>query len=265
MESEFDASVMFNNIAFLASEQNKRIGELESQAGVSTGYIARTRESNSKPGVEFVMRIAEALHVTMDTLIKTDLSSLTATEQYLVQFLGKLIRDTDSDKLDWNTESAGSLNRIEPDQNGYTSHPLIHVETFYEKSECEYPDEITRPVFQSRTFDVHTAFNGDSFNLRLKNGTMLYLMSICKSVHYSDEKNVDAVEVWMCGYDGEGNNTQYLCSNHDSKDIASLVNDLYSSVAENSKHPKIKPNLRYAIDAFMKDDLSDDPDEGLPF
>ena len=52
MNIEFNKQLMLDNISFLLKESEKKIGELESEAGVSAGYISRiSKEGNTKPGI----------------------------------------------------------------------------------------------------------------------------------------------------------------------------------------------------------------------
>ncbi len=263
MTDEFNKQVMIDNISFLFEGVWKKIGELESEAGVSAGYISRiSKEGNTKPGIDFIVKAAEALDTSIDTLLNVELADMTPTERYLISFLEKLKKDTLEDKLDWKKESAGYLNRIEVDRDGYVDHPLLSYETFYEEGETEYPDEVSRVVFVSNTYDCKTAINDNCYNLRLKNGSVLYLMDISKSVHKRTDLDVYAREVWMYA---PGKGSSYLCSDRDALALAELVEELYKVVSERMKHPRIEHELKHVIDAFMKDDLSDDIDEDLPF
>lgn len=263
MSSEFNKKLMLDNISFLLKEYGKKIGELEAEAGVSAGYISRTtKDSSGKPGVDFIMKVAEALKISVDTLLNIDLTGLTPTERYLISFIEKLKRDTTEDKLEWIRSSADSLNRMECDYNGYVAHPLFSFETFNEQGEGDYPEEVSRVVFVSHSFDCNTFITDDCFSLRLKNGTFLYLMDISKSVYNSNDLNVFARELWICKPQV---GTQFLCSNRDSSPLSALIDDLYTVVKEFSKHPKIKKGLQEAIDAFMIDDFEDDEDDMLPF
>ena len=261
MSTDFNKQLMLDNISFMLKEFGKKIGELEAEAGVSPGYISRTsKDDKAKPGIDFIVKVAESLNTSVDTLLNINLSSLTPTERYLISFIEKLKRDTAEDKLDWVRSSAGSLNRMECDINGNVDHPLFSYEKFYEDGECDYPDEVERVVFMSHAFDVHTYISGDCFSLRLKNGTILYLMDFSKSVYRANDSDVFGREIWM--YKPQIG-TQYMCGNRDNSPLAALVDDLYTVVKEFSKHPKIKKGLQDAIDAFMRDDLEDDDD--LPF
>lgn len=79
--------------------------------------------------------------------------------------------------------------------NGYVEHPLFSYETFMEQGEDEYPEEVSRVVFISHAFDVHTYITDDCFSLRLKNGAILYLMNFSKSIHRVNDLNAYAREI----------------------------------------------------------------------
>lgn len=256
----FNKKLMLDNISFMLKELGKKIGELESEAGVSPGYISRTsKDNNAKPGIDFIIKVAESLNTSVDTLVSVDLASLTPTERYLLAFLEKLKSDTTKDKLDWERESADSLNGQEPDINGYVPHPLFSYETFYEEGEEDYPNKVSKVVFISQSYGCHTYINGDCFKLSLKNGAALYLLSISKSVYYRNDPDAFAKELWM--YKPQVG-AQFLCCNRYASPLAAAVNDLYFIVKEFMKHPKIKNDLRFVIDAFMQDDLGNSVDNG---
>lgn len=170
--------------------------------------------------------------------------------------------DTIQDKLDWKLESAFNLNRIEPGFNDYIYHPLFSEETFYEETECDYPEEVTRIVFNSKTFGPHTYIAGDCFNIRLKNGTTLYLMDINKSVHRLNDTSAYTKEAWMYV---PNKGSQFLLASLSNSPIAPLLDDLFAVVKDRMEHPRVNSDVLYAIDAFMKDDLSDDIYDEPPF
>ena len=153
MSGEFNIQIMLDNIYFLLEKSGKKIGELEGEAGVSAGYISRiSKDGNTKPGIEFIMKVADSFNVCLDTLLKVELAKMTPTERYLAFFFEKLIKDTLEDKLDWDKESADQLNRLESDINGYSDHPLFNYETFFEEDENGYPLEVSRVVFNSHSY-----------------------------------------------------------------------------------------------------------------
>ena len=260
----FNKTLCFSNIReLLRQKPDVKIGQIEKEAGIRLGYMSRLeKEGNtSEPSMEFIVTASKLLKVSIDTLISVDLTGLTPTEQYIVSFFDKLKTDTLQDRLDWSKETAFNLNRIEPDYYGVIYHPLFAQETFYEETECEYPEEVTRIVFSSKTFGPHTCINGDCFNLRLKNGTTLYLMDIAKSVHRINDPSAYAVEAWMCV---PHKGSQLLVASQDNTPIAPLLEILFSVVKERMEHPKVNNDVMYAIDSYMKDDIADDP-EDTPF
>ena len=262
MMNEFNKQRFYDNIEYLLKLRNMGVGEFETKAGVSTGYMARNKkDEKSRPGIEFIMAAAQVLGVSMDALLTLDLNDLNPTEQYLLDFFCKLHNDTLEDKLEWNRESADYLNRLEGDINGNSGHWLFDMQTFMEQGETEYPDEVTRIVFTSKNFDVHTAIHGDCFNLKMQNGSVLYLMNISKSVHRTDDPNAYCKEVWMC-VPGEG--CRFLCDNTSDNPIGLMVDALYDAISENAKHPKIGSGFKSVIDSFMKDEPITDA-SGLPF
>lgn len=255
----FDKMRCLSNIReLLQCNQDVKIGQIEKEAGLQPGYMSRLEKNDNTtdPSVEFIVTASKLFNVSIDTLITVNLTGLTPTEQYIMNFFEKLKLDTSKDKLDWNRETAFNLNRLEPGLNGDVYHPLFEMETFNENNR-----EANRAVFDSKTFGLKTHINGDCFNLRLKNGTTLYLMNIEKSDNKTSEASAFAKEAWVFV---PNNGSQLLVASQDDTPIAPLIESLYSIVKERMEHPKINNDVMTAIDAFMKDDIEDDEFE-LPF
>lgn len=260
----FNKTLCFSNIRELLKENpDVKIGQIEKEAGIRLGYMSRLEKGDNaaEPSVEFIVTAAKLLNVTVDTLISIDLSRLTSTEKYLVNFIEKLKTDTLKEKLNWDVETEFALNRQLVDCNGVSRHPLFTLETFYRATECEYPEEVTENVYVSKTFGPNTSINGDCFNLRLKNGSTFYLMNLVKDVHKVNDKKAFVKEAIMYVPRGK---TQVLATTHDEYPIAELLEDLYLTVKERMNHPQVNNDVMNVIDAFMKNDFVDDPDE-LPF
>lgn len=266
MGKEFEKNILFDNIAYLLKENDMKVGELETKAGVSIGYISRTKEGNAKPGIDFIMKAANILNVSLDNLLTVDLKALTPTEKYLITFLEKLIRDTGDDKLYWNAENASSLNRLLGMRGmDFGSHPLFNVEKHMGSFGGPYPEEYETVVFNSKAFDSeNTVIEGDCYNLKMKNGATLYVMDIG---NYDEDLNASTdfdTELWMTMTNGD---KQYLCHAGDKSHLGDLVVRLKSAIKVNSHHPKVKKEIRSAIDAFLNDDMEDDDNDkdDLPF
>lgn len=262
----FDKTICFSNIReLLRTKTDVKIGQIEKEAGVSPGYMSRLEKegSTAEPSVEFVVTAANLLDVSMDTLISINLMELTPTEQYISKFFDKLKSDTLEDKLDWVRETTLELSNIKSD-GGYIWHPLFSEEVLNAVSDDGCPQQELSIIFVSKTFGLNTKIAGDCFHLKMKNGTTLYLMDIEKRSHKPNDQKTKATEAWVYV---PGKNSEPLVASHDDTPIASLVEVLFETVSERMKHPKINRDVQYAIDAFMKDDISDDtPDpDSLPF
>lgn len=260
---KFNKYVCFSNIRELLKMCDVKIGQIEKEAGCQPGYMSRLEKktNTTDPSLEFLLTASQMLKVSLDVLMTVDLTALNPTEKYLVSFIQKLNQDTVDDKLEWNRETADSLNRLDVDNDGYSGHPLFNLETYYEESECEYPDEVTKVVFVSHTYDCNTYVAGDCFNLKMKNNSYLYLMDISKNIYHTGDVGVLAKEIWIYT---PGVGRQFLVSNHDVSQIAELVEKLFDTVKKCMKHPKVKREIKSIIDAFMNDDLGEN-DLDLPF
>ena len=104
---EFNKMLCLSNIYHLAKSKNIKIGDLESAAGVSAGYISRLNKADTKtsPSIEMLAVVADMLGVSLDALLYHDYESLTPTEKYVVDFLEKLRSKTHSNEEIWRRET----------------------------------------------------------------------------------------------------------------------------------------------------------------
>lgn len=261
----FNKQRCFENIRTLLKDNSVvKIGQIEKEACVSPGYMSRLEkpENSAEPSIEFVATAAKMLRVSIDTLLLADLSSFSPTEKYLVNLIEKLKIDTIEDKLEWIRISPDSLNHIEINENGQTDNVLFNLETFYERGE-EYPELVTRPVFNSKSYGFNTYIQDACFSLKMKNGSTLFLMDISKNSCYSNDSDRYAKEIWI---HIPGEEPHFLLDNKNNYQIASLVDLLFQAVKENSNHPKVNKNIKKVLDAFInEDDLGENDEPDLPF
>lgn len=255
MENGLDKAMFFSNIKVAAKQKGVKIGELESAAGVSLGYISRTsKDSSSTPGFDFGVRVSKMLGVSLDSLAFRDLSKMTTTECRRISFIEKMIRDTQDDKLDWIRETPDDLNlRVTSDKEGNCSHPLFTAFTYTNKDGSE---EI-RPIFVSHSYETDTQIFDECFHFYMRNGTALYIVNV---VHdrpiYVDEDCVR--EIWMCP---NGEEKHFVCFSKDKNEaIAELVDTLYDEVSKSSMHPKSSKFVEDTIDSYLDDSGMKEPE-----
>lgn len=128
-----DKNLLYSNIKLKISEANKKIGDVEVEAGMTAGYLSKLQKDDSKNNniLDFVVSVSEILGISVDSLVHIDFSSLTKTEKYFADFINKLIRETTEGELCWDKETMNNLN----DFSYQYSHPLFEITERYSNYE----------------------------------------------------------------------------------------------------------------------------------
>ena len=108
----FDKSLLGKNIRFLANKNGIKVGDIENEANVSTGYLSRLANEDNKnsfPIMDLLFLISKKFDVSINTLLSVDFSSLTPNEILLSQFFDKLNKDTENNKIIWELDSKEKL------------------------------------------------------------------------------------------------------------------------------------------------------------
>ncbi len=254
----YDRKLLLSNISVLRERNGVKTGDLESNANVSPGYFSRLNKEESKasPSIEVICAVAENLGVTVDDLLMVDYSKLTPTQEYVISFMNKLITDTKEDRVYWNVETADDLNNLDTDYDGNVDHPLFAFETYQDWSETNEEKQIRRVCFKSAGYGYNTKVWGPCYNLRLKNGVTVYIMHVGMN-HYSERSHdVEDLEMWMYN---PGVGRQLVCVSIGQYPFSDKLKLLHREIEKAASRPRIRKDLRFAIDAFMEDDLDDDP------
>lgn len=267
----FDKKRCISNIYFLAKDQGKKIGDIENKAGVSAGYISRINkdDNNTNPGIEFLTSVADELGVSLDALISDEFEALSPTQTYLVNFLERLIKLTQSHEIKWNRESESELASVSVDEEGNPEHPLYSFawraeETQYHSRFCMGED-----FTQS---DDRYAPAGDGYNVYVGDNASVYLMKVKREPWGPDDDIEDPFyELYLV----QGKNVEPLCYSRGSvtSPYAALLPKLYQKVADAYGKVDIKQNAKDIIDAFMSRterkllflDIDEQYNDELPF
>ena len=87
-KTEINNYILFKNIAFLIKQNDLNIGDFEKSAGVSLGYISRSKKQHS-PSINFIVNTAKILGVSIDDLLTVDLE-----QKYIKNNWDKILGDT---------------------------------------------------------------------------------------------------------------------------------------------------------------------------
>lgn len=124
----FDKTKLINNIKVLAKRKDIQLGQLESQAGVSTGYLSRQASSASGMGIAVVAQMAQVLDVSLDDLVNVDLeTAVSATEAKVLNFIKKVGKDSHDELLNWDFYDKFLLRRID----GKTAFPQEFADNLF--------------------------------------------------------------------------------------------------------------------------------------
>jgi len=250
----FDKKRCLANIYFLAKEKNIKIGDLESTAGVSAGYLSRINKEDNEtnPSVELLIAVAHELGVSLDALINYEFDKQTATEVYLLQFIEKLTYDTVHSDYPWKREAESYLKELPSDQNGNVEHPLF---TIYDPREQSYSSVRYISYFEDIPGSGDVLIDGDSYNTELPDGSQVYLMRVLQP-----EFEI-SYELYLINQHG----TSALCESRMAGGFSQALENLYTAATESCKHIKINSTTRSIIDAYMTGKTIVPSDDDLPF
>lgn len=236
--STFDKKRCLANIYFLAKEKNIKIGDLETAAGVSTGYLSRINKEDNEtnPSVELLIAVASELGVSLDALINYEFDKQTSTEIYLLKFVEKLTQDTLNADYPWEKESKATFAELENNHNNYVQHPLF-------LGFDPYDEQATNIHYNSHFGNGEIVIGGDCFNAEMPDGTRIYLMRVTRR-----PIEVSGFELYLV----QGNVTTPLCTDTMPGGFAEALTNLYAAAVESCKHIKLDTKVRGIIDAFME-------------
>lgn len=244
IRKHYDKHLLFNNIRYLLRKNNIKLGDIEKEASVAPGYMSRLDKefSSAEPSLEFVFTAAKLLNCSIDSLLKIDLSKLSTNEDYILNFLNKLIKETDNDVLTWNVEKYEYLKSFSDSDS--CDHPLFTIEKF-EDVFFNNTTIINRMIFKSNNYGKNTLIGGDGYNLEMPGNCRLYVMKV-----KNNTVNCPAsIEIWM--YNEKNNTVKPLITTADIN-LSKVLITLYEKIESSVKRPTIDKDLKSVIDAFME-------------
>lgn len=289
MNLEFSRQKLAENIMALIQQKKLRIGEVEQQIGISTGYLTKMlkKETDSAPSTDIIWRLSKVLGVSTDMLIEGDFSKATDNLQYMRKFLYRLQSLTDTNELEWDRISISDVNEALRSES--PSLPIIVTmdkatnaeakTTYYQGNEVSASIHGKNKI-HSVGVDAEPAWVTNSgFMTNLGNGTDVYIFPMCCSVRLDEEGNYEDVDYfdiyfgsWRIpdGYENCDNvpdeayvrHFEPVCNTFNTaQNLSGEVAALYQSILRHDYDLKISSSVRNTIARFLS---PDDPDY-LPF
>lgn len=135
-------TVVYNNIKTLSKQLNIRMSEIEEDAGVSPGYMSRLAQKNGDTANTALLGViasaSKKLSVSMESILFSDLSSMSPEEEKMLQFITKLLEDTEKGTFHWKQDSEESIKDDIDKKKG--SHPLFVTDKSYAPDIDAYMD-----------------------------------------------------------------------------------------------------------------------------
>ena len=289
MNLEFSRQKLAENIMALIQQKKLRIGEVEQQIGISTGYLTKMlkKETDSAPSTDIIWRLSKVLGVSTDMLIEGDFSKATDNLQYMRKFLYRLQSLTDTNELEWDRISISDVNEALRSES--PSLPIIVTmdkatnaeakTTYYQGNEVSASIHGKNKI-HSVGVDAEPAWVTNSgFMTNLGNGTDVFIFPMCCSVRVDEEGNYEDVDYfdiyfgsWRIpdGYENCDNvpdeayvrHFEPVCNTFNTaQNLSGEVAALYQSILRHEYDLKISSSVRNTIARFLS---PDDPDY-LPF
>ena len=246
----FDKARCIGNIYALAKKKGLKIGELEEKAGVSKGYLSRiNKEDNTSiPPINLLDSIAEQLNVSVDYLINFSPEGMTENDEFLMQFVDKLLKRTNARQLEWILQTENFL----PPENKLSKEKAIlkissDLSDYYRL--FGKGDELN-----SHFYSGVTSLAGDGYYCELfpNSSTRLYIVDVIYKDFDETKSDILASAYALELYILDEGKINPLCSTvYVKPEIEEHVKKLYKAVATVSSRIGITQETRSIMKKFI--------------
>ena len=237
-----DVRALISNIYFIAKEKGIKIGELESKAGTTPGYLSRFLKNDVKsiPNLDIIAEIANILDMPIDNLI-FDLAFYSKNISFWINTIQRIIKETREGSIDWDFQNADIIKRMmKTDEYGrvYSNHPLFEAREYNGEYYMCYYSRFTGESTMNY-YDIYTFDKGDN----------TYYLSKFVS---GDSNDVVNFELYCEKYDGK---LVKVCNSYEKKpfdELQKTMEVLYETCYFSSRFPKITEDAKEALNDLFK-------------
>lgn len=245
----FDKMRCINNIYALSKERGVKIGDIEEKAGMSKGYLSRVSKPDyqGSPSIEMLDSIAEQLGVGIDFLVNYSPETLSVNEQFVMEFIDKLIQQTFSGKVEWLKETTDVLageNKIE------AVNPLVNVGKAYSDEISGFYDT---HEYNSLFYEKGAKVSDTCYYAELSIvGAKVFLNKVAymsaKKTEFGTEHLPGVIEVYL--YD---KNVQPVCSTfYVGEELKKQINSLYQAADSSTSKIALSHKVKSMMDTYLK-------------
>ena len=239
----YNKTRLIQNIAYLMKVNNVKVGELESRAKLSPGYLSRLKNNENEetcPGVDTLMLFSEILNCNIMTLLYCDLYNLTETERFIYSFLESLLKQTNDNTVDWEKITENTLkNTVCEGDVGELMHdggmePNRYVSLFTDDG-CD----VDGPVYKLERLTQKFYIVRVAHYIQPGGAILEYEMYLVK----------DGRRKTICN-----------CDSNSKKPFTTIMPMLYDAAAKSSNVIRIDSDVKKGLEDFLSGD-----DDKLPF
>lgn len=188
----YNKNLLIKNINYLRKQQHLKVKELEELLSMSMGYISRLQTGATRmPSIDFLYKVSSYFGISIESLISFDLSDISCTKKFIINFLDRLIIDTEQNKLKWYQRI--KCNRLMADIDANHSVLLIKhntgtitLEMVKSENKENYPDDYEKVCECSNSIKQETdLLLKKLFEVAENSANIIYLNNYVKRVIYN--------------------------------------------------------------------------------
>ena len=254
-KKHFHKDIFLQNLRVLLKESDVKIGQIEKESGIQTGYVSRLEKpgNTTDPSAEFITTASHLLNVPIDMLVNTSIGEMSPGVRKLLNFFQSLIEDTRKGELVWNKEPELFFEKekfkILDDETGKTDHPLFRCDQYYDEQQgcMQFDFEYLTAFYPDEGISVI----GNSYNAPLQ-GTdaSIYLMKCGDWEDLSPDYLNEFFEVYFVEKSGAVN--PVCCTAQSTQPIAEIVKALYLETEIAGKQSRLTPEAADIISKYYR-------------
>ena len=233
---ELDNSRIVGNIQLLAKRSGIQLGDVESQIGVSRGYLSRVANTSKSLSLSLVYDAADILGVSVGTLVDADFRYSDSDTEMEAKFIRKLLQETRNGSISWL--SHGGKRR--PFDSRYEELGLVSSGScgaVYHTDHSQNADDV---FVLSDDIAVYENFAEN------KN-----LVIIPYKTAHDDYGGFDYILVWQDSSSFHWEKMFFSCDDP-SGQVATLTFELFDAIRQLEDAAKVTPEVRSMIANYLK-------------
>ena len=250
MEEKDTKVIWAENITYRAKEKKIKLMDLAEKVGVAGSFFSRARKGDSRADAEVLMKIADELGVSLDVLMKCDMTALGKNEQLILDTIYKVTQETLAEKVEWK-----QVTKEERRQVDHQERPVFPFSKLWEENGSKYIK--FESLFDT---DEHVAsIEGNVYSVSLSNAVRMYLIPVRVENRVTDGIGLsctyeDGIE--LCLATSDGRKTPVCCSyNGLREEIVLKLTELYEIVKKRDEQDILEPLATELLSGYLDDKL----------